>query len=473
MSALVRRIWDSPTITTWASVAVRGLSLLLVLPLLLTRLTTEEIAVWYLLTTVLGLQFVADGFAPTFSRGIAYAMGGATEIGDLRQVAQAGGSGPNWDLVGRIWHTMHAVYRRLSVLLVLGLASVGTFAMHRPISSLQDPSRGWLAWAVVVVACGVALQGSAFSAYLQGVNEIALLRRWEALMLVAGILTSVIVLLAGGGLLALILGTQLWALVGIVRNWQLCRFVQEGRLRRSAGTGADATLLRAMWPNVWRSGLGVSFSRGMTLASGLIYAQIAKAPDLAAYLLAFRFVQVVSDLSNAPFYSKLALLARLRAEGRLQEQLAVAQRGMRLAFWMFVTGFWTVGLGADPFLTFIGSRAEFVPPLLWGLLGLAFFVERFGAMHLQLYSTTNHIIWHVANGMTGAIYLLVSLAALPSLGVYAFALAFLVGNAGFYAWYSALHSYRTFRIGLRFESTTAMPPLAAMLLFCALAWRAL
>ena len=163
------------------------------------------------------------------------------------------------------------------------------------------------------------------------------------------------------------------------------------------------------WAPAWRSGLGISFSRGVLYASGLIYAQVAEAAALSTYLLAFRAIQLVTELSQAPFNSKIPLLARLRSEGRFSEQLRVARRSMRLTYWVYAAGFVGIGLSAAAILNAIGSRVEFADARLWSLLGLGFFVERYGAMHIQLYSTTNHIIWHVANGVTGAIYLVVSL----------------------------------------------------------------
>ena len=80
---MIARLWHSPTFTTWGSTATRSLSVILVLPLLLRLLTPAEIAVWYLLSTIMGLQSLADlGFAPTFTRLIAYAMGGVERIDD-------------------------------------------------------------------------------------------------------------------------------------------------------------------------------------------------------------------------------------------------------------------------------------------------------------------------------------------------------------------------------------------------------
>ena len=468
MTALFRRLWDSPTFTTWGSTATRFLSLLLVLPLLLRRLTPAEIAVWYLLSTIIGLQTLADlGFAPTFTRLIAYGMGGAKHAGDVPTEGRStvGHSAANWQLVEAVWSTMRVIYGRLTLLAVAALATLGTWALVRPMNALADPGRGWISWVFVLAVSATVLWANAYAAYLQGVNEIALLRRWEALTSLGAIVTSFVVLLAGGRLLALVIANQSWSLVGVVRNWQLCRLVGQGHFRRFRPAGIDREVFDVAWPSAWRSGLGISFSRGVLHASGLIYAQVAEAAALSAYLLGFRFIQMISELSQAPFYSKVPLLARLRSEGRFDDQLAVARRGMRIAYWTYVTGFVTVGLLAAPVLRAIGANVPFADARLWALLGAGFFVERYGAMHIQLYSTTNRIIWHVANGVTGSIYLAVSLLLLRPFGVYAFPIGVLAGYLSFYSWYSAMHVYRMFGTSfLAFERSVLLAP--ATLVLC-------
>ncbi len=94
------------------------------------------------------------------------------------------------------------------------------------------------------------------------------------------------------------------------------------------------------------------------------------------------------------------------------------------------------------------------------------FAERYGAMHLNLYSTTNHIISHVANGVSGVVFVVVSALLVPRAGVYAFPAGLLAGNLGFYAWYSALHSYRAFNLRFwSFERWSMLPPLTIVLLY--------
>jgi hypothetical protein len=60
---------------------------------------------------------------------------------------------------------------------------------------------------------------------LQGLNEIALVRRWEAITSIAAVLTSFAVLLLGGRLLVLVAATQVWSALGALRNRFLCQQV--------------------------------------------------------------------------------------------------------------------------------------------------------------------------------------------------------------------------------------------------------
>ena len=105
------------------------------------------------------------------------------------------------------------------------------------------------------------------------------------------------------------------------------------------------------------------------------------------------------------------------------------------------------------------SNIIFVSPLLWVLMGYAFFAERYGAMHLQLYSVTNHIIWHIVNGISGLIYIFVSFLLFPFINIYAFPLGILIGYLSFYCWYSAKRSYGVFNLNfVNFESHTVLKP---------------
>lgn len=466
MRKLFFRIWDSATLMTWGSLFSKSLSLIVVLPLLLTRLSTEEIFLWYLFMTIISLETLVDlGFSPTFSRVIAYAMGGAN-IEDLKSPKDQSNGQTNWETLELICSEMRSIYSRLGLLWPALLVVFGTAALLRPVSHVQNTFSAWIAWGVILVVATVTFRGYIYSAYLQGTNYIALLRRWEAITSLGAIITSFLVLIFGGKLLSLIIAHQSWQLLNIFRNRWLSRTVEDGRFKKFSKKKQNKKIFEAIWPSAWRSGVGVLMSYGIIQASGIIYAQIGSVAGVASYLLALRLIQTVSQFSQAPFYSKLPILARLFSEGGKSELIRIAKRGMALSHWTYTAGFISLGLIGDPLLKFIGSNANFPDRMLWSLLGVGFFVQRYGAMHIQLYSVTNNIIWHIANGISGAVYVLVSLSLIQSVGVYAFPIGIILGYLCFYAWFPVLNSYKTFGLKfISFEKNILFGPVIALSLY--------
>lgn len=455
---------------TWGSFLTQSLNLVLVLPLILTRLSTPEISLWFLFSTIISMQMLADiGFSPTFSRVIAYAMGGASydQLGDYRSKKIIEKSGyPNWDTLEKIYATMSSVYTWLTLLVVLLLITIGTWSLKHPISLLYSQESAWICWAMIIITSAVTLRGNKYSAYLQGTNNIAILRRWEMYTSLLSIISNFTVLLLGGGLLGLVISHQVWRNINVVRNRYLSLKVAGQRLKTFQRKKLDPVVLKSVWPSTWRSGLGIFMSRGLVEASGVIYANLGSSPQVAAYLLGLRLIRMVSQFSQAPFYSKLPILAKLRSMGNIQGQIDVAKRGMRLAYWSFVLPFIALGFGGPYLLPLIKSNAQFPDPLLWSLLGFAMFAERYGAMHIQLYSTTNHIIWHKANGIAGIIFITFSILFFNHLEVYAFPVSLIISYCLFYCWYASKYSYKAFLMNkLRFECSVLTGPILTFSIF--------
>jgi hypothetical protein len=274
---------------------------------------------------------------------------------------------------------------------------------------------------------------------------------------IAGIITVLIVLLAHGGLLGVVLAQQVWVIISVLRNNWLCKNDRDFKV--SLFSPVDRIVFAAVWPSAWRSGIGVLMSFGIIQLSGIAYTQIVSTDEAAKYLFALRVIQIISQFSQAPFYSKLPELAKLRSQGLVTEQLVVAKKGMRLAHWTFVVGFLGVLLVVQPILSFIGSKTQFVSMNMWILMGAGYLAERVGAMHIQLYSTTNHIIWHIANGLTGLAMLVLSVVLYGWLGAVALPLAMLVSYLCIYTPMAFYYSSRAFKFNsVEFELSVSVAP---------------
>jgi len=289
-------------------------------------------------------MFVDIGFSPTFSRVIAYAMGGA-KVDDLKSPKAQNNGQPSWETIGLVCSEMRFIYSRLGIVWPMLLLIFGTWALVKPIFLVQSPISAWFSWGVILLVSTISLKGNIYSAYLQGVNQIALLRRWEAITSLGAIVTSFLVLILGGGILGLVIAHQGWQLLNIVRNWWLSGVVESGHFKKFVRGKKNKEVFAAVWPSAWRSGMGHFMTYGFVQASGVLYAQVGSPAGVASYLLALRLIQTVNQFSQAPFYSKLPVFARFFSENKKSELVALAKRAMRLSYWTYMLIFLTIFCG--------------------------------------------------------------------------------------------------------------------------------
>ncbi|MEO6994782.1 MAG: hypothetical protein ABI273_14330 [Lacunisphaera sp.] len=446
---------------------------LLLLPLVLKRLPVEEFNVWALFSALVGLYLLVDmGFSLTFIRALATTLAGAsTPDAFERHATVVVGKISNWELLMRVVAFMRFVYRMLGWVYLVLVGLVGSLALVRPISLTGHPSNAWAAW-VVVMGCGyVGIRTNYLGVLLQGLNEIALIRRWEAVTSIGSTVCGCAVLYFNGSLLALVIATQTWGLIGVGRNFWLCKKVADGRFTTQPAAKNDAQLFAILWPPTWRSGVGVLMSFGLIQATALLQAQFVSAATSASYLLCLRIIQQISAFSQAPFYSKLSVLPRLRAENRRRELVKVAARGMRLSLWAYVAGFAAAGFFGPFLLRLIGSAVKFPQIGTFILFGSVFAVERYAAMYLQLYNITNDVITHVANGVTGLLCMIFILILWPQVGELALPLGLLAGYLAFYAWFPVRCAYREYGLSFwRFETRNGLGPFLFFVFAAYLLW---
>ena len=452
---------------TWMSYSTRALSLFVVLPLILKNFTVPEISLWYLFSSIIALSSLADfGFRSTFSRVIAFAIGGAIDVGVYKGDTSAEVQKPNWRLVEKICSNMNFIYMFLTLFLLLLYSTLGSLLLVKPISLVKNTNEAWTSWWIIVFTSGIRFYGTTYANYLEGLNKIALVRRVESLMSLGTIVTSIIVLILGGTILELVIAIQIWTVLNVFRNWYLTRIIEEGKFRYFNFQVFEKEFFLKIWKPAWRSGISGLMSNGLTHLSGLLYAQIGSVDIVAGYLLALKLINQVKEISMAPFYSKIPLFSRFRVEGELFKLLKYAKKGMFVSHLVFVAGVILIAVFSDEILLKIGSNVDFVSNKFWILLSFAFFIHRYGAMHMQLYLTTNHVISHIADSVSGIIFLLVAFLTINSLGIYAIPLGMLAGYLGFYSWYSAYHSLDSLKVSfLQFEMSTSLFPLSLLIIY--------
>lgn len=452
------RIWNSPTIMTWMSYATKSASLVLVTPLILTKFNQQEIVIWYAFAAILSMSGLADlGFRNAFVRFFSFANGGAKTIGIIKNAEKTNGK-TNWDLISKLYAHMVKIYLVLSIFVFLGMIVGGYYGLSGLIKGYEHADMLQISWVILSFSTALDFYGKTYFNYLEGLNEVALVKRVEAIFKLLVIFGFFGVLIFSPSIFGLTIVVSSGYLATVIRNYILARKIRGGKLKELEKHPVDPVFLKEIWKPAWRSGVSGFTATGVTNLTGILYAQVGSPASAASYLVTMRILNEIKNVANAPFYSKIPILAKLNAEGRKADLIRLAQDGMRKSHIFFVGSIILAGICFGPFLKFINSDVEAVSPLMWILLSFAMYAHRYCAMHIQIYQTSNHIISHIADTIAGVIFITVAFILFPYIDLYAIPIGMLVGYLLFYSWYAAIHSLRFVNMSFfAFEKRTSLP----------------
>lgn len=470
---MLRTVFNSPVLTTWLALSIRAGGGILIIPLVLRQLSPSDTTLWLLFSTIAGLQLLVDfGFSQTFSRFVAYAYAGKDgEEVWCQIVPSSEGRSPisSRESLGATARVMAQVYRYLAAATLVLLLSAGTWAVAGPIRLSTSPEESWVAWALVIVSTTFSIYGNRYVAHLIGANHIALQKRWDTLVGGGLFIAQALALYLQGTLLGLVAVSQAWIVISFFVNRWLYQRCLPAEVAVPPSKTEVELLFNTVWSSAWRSAMGIGLGFGVMRISSVVFANVLPSGEAASFLLGLRMMQMLSQFSQVPFYTKLPVLAGYRLTSRIRELEDLAATSMQRSYWIYVAGFGLLGLIGPAALKFVGSQTAFPSGLFWAILGAGILAERFGAMHLQLFSTTNRIVWHKANGMFSVGFILLLFGLVSSLGDLAYPVALSIANIGLYGPYSARHSYSALIAGnLEFERRAAFMPALCFVALCVL-----
>ena len=457
----IKFLSESATLSTWFSFLSKAAINVGLLSLLVVKFDTRLLNVWLLLSVFLSMQTLADvGLSQCFVRSISHARGGAQTI----YIHGDGSSGnllpqPNWRLIGDLLATYRWLVYCLSTAASLILLFVGYYVLKNPLSFLSNPMDGWLAFVLTIMLLVVRMLGNVYTIGLEGLDCVHTSRYIEVESNLLYLILTLCALMIFEALVPLVLAQGLAVLYMIARK----RRAMALRFSRLLPSGASyqRDLFRLIRPIAIKSWLGSLFSFGLVQFTGFVVGGTVSPVVSSRYLLTIRALDVLKQIANAPFYSQLPAFNGIFIRGDQKQLLSKARESMLFVYVIFVCGVLALDLFGNRLLYTLGSENSFLPSSLLLVIGAAYFFERYGGLHIQLYSLTNQIVWHKANGITACIFIC-------SFGVFSVAqvdliqnlcMSLLLANGGFYAWYAASHSYCHYKLRfLVFEKRAVLIP---------------
>jgi hypothetical protein len=469
MISILKHLWDSPTFTTWGSFLTVSLKSVILLPILLLTLSKHDFTLWLLFSSILAFSNILDlGFYSSLSRQYSYLLGGSTDFKyKIRVQKIVSSSGINKDLFGKLYSSTHIVFIVLGILSFLILAIFGTLSIKRTILANPDPFMSWLSWSVIVLTFPFLVYGKKYRSILHGFNYIPMLNRWDTLFNGITAIFLVIAALSLKSILALIIINQGMLLLTIIRNRVLLFYVVKiVDVKEAKYSGIDRTILKDIWKPTWRTGVGIFASSGVVELTGIIYSNFGTIDSLASYLLGIKILSLLSNISKAPFYSRLPLFSKMRASGDIHALSVSSKKYIAISLHIFSLGIFVVGLSIPLIISFLSRDITFLDINMWTILGFIWLLERHHAMHAQVYSTTNHIPFYIPILISGTVYLAISFTFVESFGIWAFIFAHGISNVMINNWWNVKLSYSSLgSVDSQYVLRTIIEPIAMYCLY--------
>lgn len=388
------KLWNSPTFTTWGNQAVQALRLLAVTPLILISFNETEIASWLLFGSLTFFGSIISGrVGLTFSRMIAFAMGGATDLSPIKQrPAKIEKALPNWILVERAYSTTGAINALLATLVAAVAVFMGWYGLDGLLAGYADTRTIWMAFGIVVISQSAVFLFQQYPMALRGMDYVALSNRWNVVFSLLSMFTGVITLKMGGGIITVTLAMQIVVMLAIPRNWWLLRSVEDGRFKNFKAYRLDRQMLEWAWEPAWKGFIVSLANSGSLQVAAVFCARFLPVSEAAAALLSLRLLTSLKYVSNAPYMSRLPRISRMFAEGHLDRLKQFVPHRIFLCQLLFSLSVLGLGYLGPPLLNLIGSNVELLPRSILLVTGLLLLLQNFVRLSLILSATGNHII---------------------------------------------------------------------------------
>ncbi|MEO6871052.1 MAG: hypothetical protein ABI233_02395 [Chthoniobacterales bacterium] len=418
------RFYDSAVIWALVFTAVRTGGNLLVLPLLLHKLSPDEMGLWYVFLSLSGISAMIDlGFSATMTRVTAFLWAGAQDIPAMGVPSvESESTGPNYRLLAELVQTMRLYYRAAGVVVTLLLATAGTMWIIHRIQTLSHSRWLLMAWLLFLPGVLINTTSGMWHPLLSGINRVRLNQQILVYGLVVNYIAIFTGLLLGAGLLAPVTGYLLMGL--IARNAARVPFRKLTNASRYDGISGSVKMLRTLWPTAWRTGIVTLGLYATINLNTLICFLFLGLKATASFGVSLQLALAATGVANTFVAVKIPLISQMRA--RLQTQAISGLVFSRLRFfWIAFLGFSSLAISCGH-LVFRDILHSNTPLLSTPMLVVLFVVIGLEAHHaiFREITLTSHFNPFATPVIVSAIMIVIlSLALVQWIGLWGLILA--------------------------------------------------
>lgn len=418
---------------------------LLILPVILTGLSSEDIGIWYLFLSVSSMVSLLDfGFNPSIQRNVAYVFSGAKKL--LRDGYEPGSQGfVDYFLLKSLLYTSKLIYRRISLCILILAGTFGTFYIYY---SLGEKFTYYIlyVWLLFVVTTTLNFYYCYLLSFVKGRGKISDYNTIVILSKSAFLISLYLLIHYDCGVLSLVVATFINSLITIVFSKLVFLNASEKSALLSVSESAK-NLFNIIWLNAKNSGIvnvGVFlFSQTGIFLSGLFLSL----NDVAQLGLTLQLFGVLIVICRVYLYTVIPKISSMWISSTVGEIRKLFIKSQIIGYAFFLGGMFVMLVWGNYVLANIIHSNVLMPPTSVILLyGFFYLMEITHGNCCTLISTTNKIPFTKASIVAGLVACVLTIVFVKcNQGMTSFPLALVCGSLPYNSWKWPLETYKLLR----------------------------
>lgn len=331
-----------------------------ILPIILRLLSTEEIALNYLIGSLGSMVALFDfGFAPQFGRNITYVFSGAQEI-QKKGIQDLNGLGEiNYNLLANMINTAKFVYLRIAIFSGIVLCTFGTWYIYSVTNGFTSVNHVIWIWIFTIVSIFLSFYFTYFDSLLIGRGLIRKAKIAGIISKVVYISLAISFLYMGYGLFGVAISSLCSTFVYRFISYRF--FYDHDFKEKLRGIKPKPEERKELFLKIWHnsSRLGLVFISAYAInnLSMFLAGLYLSSEEVASYGLLIQLVGIIGVVSGTLINSYNPTFASLRISGKSKELMQTFSFALFVYLSLFIMGASFLIFLGPMVLEFIGSNA--------------------------------------------------------------------------------------------------------------------
>lgn len=290
---------------SYTSYILQTSSGIFLLPIILIKLSSSELAIWYVFLAISALVNLLDfGFRPTIMRNISYIFSGARKLSKEGVIVQHKELDVDYSLLKTMILTVKRLYIIISICIAIIMLTLGSFYISNITIDLSNKSEILIAWYIYVISIILNFYFYYYTSLLMGRGKIAESNQTIVMAKIAFLLVSTLGLFLGYGLIAVAVGNLISSLVNRISSFYFF-YDKHIKLQLKRAELETVNLFPILWGNAYKLGLVALGSFLINKGNTLIASNYLTLDDVAAYGLTLQLIMLLATISSVFFRTYL------------------------------------------------------------------------------------------------------------------------------------------------------------------------